>query len=249
MGIGPVSNTIGQNWPVVHIPIFYSVAVVMLALPQMTFALIGGFLFRKFKISEHSKLIGCIRGLFQFSVPLLQPMVLEPRPSRGCRRGRGLWKCGRRESWFCRSCRGILRRKLGVALVGQRLELPIELQSLLQRVAQCAGLSWLGKLRIEFRGHRLKLGVVSGVQQKEAAIVSATTATRRQSVDSGNRSFIGQSPPDTRRLALWHQTARLRCRYPPMIINCPLEISNPHPGADHARADCPAVDGSSSPSP
>ena len=51
-GLGPVSRTIGQKWPMAHIAILYSMAVVMLALPQMTLALIGGFLFRKFTIAE-----------------------------------------------------------------------------------------------------------------------------------------------------------------------------------------------------
>jgi hypothetical protein len=50
LGIGPVARTIGQNWPIVHITIFYCVAVVMLTLPQMTIALIGGFLLWKFTI-------------------------------------------------------------------------------------------------------------------------------------------------------------------------------------------------------
>jgi hypothetical protein len=49
LGIGPVSRTIGPNWPVVYIPLRYSLAVVMLALPQITFALLGGFLISKFK--------------------------------------------------------------------------------------------------------------------------------------------------------------------------------------------------------
>jgi hypothetical protein len=48
LAIGPVAGTIAQNWPIVHITIFYCIAVVMLALPQMTIALIGGFLFWKF---------------------------------------------------------------------------------------------------------------------------------------------------------------------------------------------------------
>jgi hypothetical protein len=50
--VWPVTSLIEQNRLVVQIPIVYLTAVFMLALPQVTFALIGAFLFRKFKIAE-----------------------------------------------------------------------------------------------------------------------------------------------------------------------------------------------------
>ncbi len=50
--VWPVTSLIGQSRLVVNIPIVYFVAVFLLALPQVTFALIGAFLFRKFKIAE-----------------------------------------------------------------------------------------------------------------------------------------------------------------------------------------------------
>jgi hypothetical protein len=50
--LSPLARTIGQNRPVVHIPIFYTVAAVMLGLPQAAFALIGESLSRKFTIAE-----------------------------------------------------------------------------------------------------------------------------------------------------------------------------------------------------
>ncbi len=50
--VWPVTSLIGRNPLMVHIPIAYITAVFLLALPQVTFALIGAFLFRKFKIAE-----------------------------------------------------------------------------------------------------------------------------------------------------------------------------------------------------
>jgi hypothetical protein len=47
--IEPVWNIIGRT--VVFIPIAYSVGVVALGLPQVAFALIGGFLSRKYRIT------------------------------------------------------------------------------------------------------------------------------------------------------------------------------------------------------
>jgi hypothetical protein len=47
----PTSRTIGTGRPGVLIAIISSVAVVMLGLPQFTFALIGGFLSRRFKVT------------------------------------------------------------------------------------------------------------------------------------------------------------------------------------------------------
>jgi hypothetical protein len=43
----PLAKTIG-----LHIPVFYSVTAVMLGLPQLAFALIGGVLSRQFAIAE-----------------------------------------------------------------------------------------------------------------------------------------------------------------------------------------------------
>lgn len=50
--VWPVSSLIGQSRLVVNIPIVYFVAVFLLALPQVTFALIGAILFRKLKIGD-----------------------------------------------------------------------------------------------------------------------------------------------------------------------------------------------------
>jgi hypothetical protein len=52
LGLGPISRTIGQSWPVAPISILYVIAVVMLSLPQVTLALIGGVILSKFKIAE-----------------------------------------------------------------------------------------------------------------------------------------------------------------------------------------------------
>jgi hypothetical protein len=41
---------IGQRPPVVLIPIWFSCAIIMLGLPQVAFALVGGFLSRRFKV-------------------------------------------------------------------------------------------------------------------------------------------------------------------------------------------------------
>ena len=46
----PMVTIIGQRAPVVFIPILLSVAVIMLGLPQLAFALLGGFLSRRFKV-------------------------------------------------------------------------------------------------------------------------------------------------------------------------------------------------------
>jgi hypothetical protein len=45
--LNPLAKTIG-----LHIPVFYSVTAVMLGLPQLAFALIGGVLSRQFAIAE-----------------------------------------------------------------------------------------------------------------------------------------------------------------------------------------------------
>jgi hypothetical protein len=47
----PIATVIGQRPRVVLIPIFFSSAIIMLGLPQLAFALLGGFLFRKFRIT------------------------------------------------------------------------------------------------------------------------------------------------------------------------------------------------------
>jgi hypothetical protein len=49
--IEPVANIIGRNQPVIFIPIAYSVGVVVLGFPQVAFALIGGFLSRRYRIT------------------------------------------------------------------------------------------------------------------------------------------------------------------------------------------------------
>jgi hypothetical protein len=46
----PMVTIIGQRPPVVLIPIWFSCAVIMLGLPQLAFALLGSFLFRRFKV-------------------------------------------------------------------------------------------------------------------------------------------------------------------------------------------------------
>jgi hypothetical protein len=47
----PIVTVIGQRPPVVLIPIYFSCAIIMFGLPQLAFALLGGFLSRKFKIT------------------------------------------------------------------------------------------------------------------------------------------------------------------------------------------------------
>jgi hypothetical protein len=47
----PLMETVGRNWPSAYMPTAFSLAAVMLALPQVAFALIGGFLSRKFMIT------------------------------------------------------------------------------------------------------------------------------------------------------------------------------------------------------
>jgi hypothetical protein len=49
--LGLTEKIIGHNHPFVFIPILFFGSVVMLGWPQMAFALIGGFLFRKFGIA------------------------------------------------------------------------------------------------------------------------------------------------------------------------------------------------------
>ena len=49
--IEPIEKSVGQDQPLVLIPLGWSVIVVMLAWPQVVFALIGGFLSRRFKIT------------------------------------------------------------------------------------------------------------------------------------------------------------------------------------------------------
>ena len=46
----PIGRVVGQRPPVVLIPIFFSCAIIMFGLPQLAFALLGGFLFRKLRI-------------------------------------------------------------------------------------------------------------------------------------------------------------------------------------------------------
>ena len=53
----PSVTIIGQRPPVVQIPILFSVAVVMLGLPQLAFAVLGGFLSRRFKVITVRSLI------------------------------------------------------------------------------------------------------------------------------------------------------------------------------------------------
>jgi hypothetical protein len=47
----PIQKIIGQGRPFVFIPIACFVAVVMLGWPQVAFALMGGFLFRRFRVT------------------------------------------------------------------------------------------------------------------------------------------------------------------------------------------------------
>ena len=47
----PIRDTIGQNQPYVLFPAMISIAMIMLGLPQLAFALIGGFLSRRFKVT------------------------------------------------------------------------------------------------------------------------------------------------------------------------------------------------------
>jgi hypothetical protein len=49
--LGPIEKTIRQSWPLVHDPIVYSLAVVMLAWPQVAVALIGGYLGCRYKVT------------------------------------------------------------------------------------------------------------------------------------------------------------------------------------------------------
>ncbi len=50
--IEPMEKFIGRNRPFILIPIAYFVAVIMLGWPQVAFALIGGFLSRRFSKAE-----------------------------------------------------------------------------------------------------------------------------------------------------------------------------------------------------
>jgi hypothetical protein len=59
---GPVWSIIGPDRPVVWIPAAYSVAVGVLTLPQVAFALLGGFLFRKFPRKSGHALVTSIDG-------------------------------------------------------------------------------------------------------------------------------------------------------------------------------------------
>jgi hypothetical protein len=50
--MNPLENALGGwNGPIIFVPIVYSVAVLVLTLPQVALALLGGFLSRRFKIS------------------------------------------------------------------------------------------------------------------------------------------------------------------------------------------------------
>ena len=55
----PLRRTIGHSRPVVLVAALFPVGVVMLGLPQLTFALLGGFLCRKFRIAERSDRARC----------------------------------------------------------------------------------------------------------------------------------------------------------------------------------------------
>ncbi len=59
----------------------------MLGWPQVAFALIGGFLCRRFKSHHHSPLIRYIRGLFQISdLLVIMPLMLSEFISQPRRR-------------------------------------------------------------------------------------------------------------------------------------------------------------------
>jgi hypothetical protein len=47
----PIEGIMGRHRPIVLIPILCSAAVVLLGLPQLAFALLGGFLSRRFRIT------------------------------------------------------------------------------------------------------------------------------------------------------------------------------------------------------
>lgn len=47
----PIVRIIGQDRPIIYIPIAYSTCVVTLGLPQVAFALMGGFLSHRFRIT------------------------------------------------------------------------------------------------------------------------------------------------------------------------------------------------------
>ena len=49
--VDPIYDTIGFHRPFILIPILCSVGVLMLGWPQLAFALLGGFLFRRFEIT------------------------------------------------------------------------------------------------------------------------------------------------------------------------------------------------------
>jgi hypothetical protein len=51
LSLQPIRETISQDWTVVLIATIYSAAVVMLGLPQLAFALVGGFLARRFRFT------------------------------------------------------------------------------------------------------------------------------------------------------------------------------------------------------
>ena len=67
--------------PFVYIPIRYFVAVVMFVWPQVAFALVGGFLSRRFKVTITPTLIGLASGAYSgflfpcYSRPLLAKKV------------------------------------------------------------------------------------------------------------------------------------------------------------------------------
>lgn len=48
--IAPVVQIIGRERLVIYIPIAYSIAVAVLVLPQLAFALLGGFLWQRYRI-------------------------------------------------------------------------------------------------------------------------------------------------------------------------------------------------------
>jgi hypothetical protein len=48
LDLGPISRSVGWDYPVARVAIFNSISVVMLGLPQLALALVGGFVARRF---------------------------------------------------------------------------------------------------------------------------------------------------------------------------------------------------------
>jgi hypothetical protein len=49
--VGPLVQIIGRDQPLIYIPVAYTFGVLMLGWPQVAFALLGGFLSRKYKVT------------------------------------------------------------------------------------------------------------------------------------------------------------------------------------------------------